>query len=164
MKKSKGFTLIELMIVVAIIGILAAIAIPNFLRFQARARQSEAKQNLGAIFTAYQAYFGDTNTFPSADIVTIAGVGYNCLSVADWEPKGRLKYSYKCIGTMPFFPEWDTGGANLWLCTNVASGASQLGFTVGACSNVDNDTFEDEWQINDLKKVSNIRDDVRRTI
>ncbi|HEX8701756.1 MAG TPA: prepilin-type N-terminal cleavage/methylation domain-containing protein [Myxococcaceae bacterium] len=46
-----GFTLIELMIVVAIIGILAAIAIPNFIRFQARARQSEVSTNLKSLFT-----------------------------------------------------------------------------------------------------------------
>jgi prepilin-type N-terminal cleavage/methylation domain-containing protein len=46
-----GFTLIELMIVVAIIGILAAIAIPNFVRFQARARQSEVSTNLKSLFT-----------------------------------------------------------------------------------------------------------------
>jgi len=51
LKGKKGFTLIELMIVVAIIGILAAIAIPNFLKFQAKSKQSEAKSNLGAIFT-----------------------------------------------------------------------------------------------------------------
>ena len=51
MKKSnKGFTLIELMIVVAIIGILAAIAIPNFMRYQLRAKASERKTNLEAIF------------------------------------------------------------------------------------------------------------------
>src|SRR3712207_9241843 len=50
-RKNRGFTLIELMIVVAIIGILAAIAIPNFIRFQARARQSEANTNLKSLFT-----------------------------------------------------------------------------------------------------------------
>jgi len=50
-RQSNGFTLIELMIVVAIIGILASIAIPSFLRLQARARQSEAATNLKSLFT-----------------------------------------------------------------------------------------------------------------
>ena len=52
LKGQKGFTLIELMIVVAIIGILAAIAIPNFLQYQMKSRQSEAKTNLQAIKTS----------------------------------------------------------------------------------------------------------------
>ena len=87
MKNKKGFMLIELMIVVAIIGILAAIAIPDFLKFQAKAKQSEAKSNLGAIFTAQVAYFGEFNTY---------GGGTRCFTDIAWGPEGGSAYSYFC--------------------------------------------------------------------
>ncbi|MBL8911167.1 MAG: prepilin-type N-terminal cleavage/methylation domain-containing protein [Archangium sp.] len=72
MKLKRGFTLVELMIVVAIIGILAAIAIPNFIRFQARSKQSEAKTNLKAVFTGQRSRFGERDRYSSA----IAEIGF----------------------------------------------------------------------------------------
>jgi type IV pilus assembly protein PilA len=62
-RKEQGFTLIELMIVVAIIGILAAIAIPNFLQYQMRSRQSEARSNLGGIRTNQTAFAGERGCY-----------------------------------------------------------------------------------------------------
>jgi len=62
-RKQEGFTLIELMIVVAIIGILAAIAIPNFLQYQMKSRQSEAKTDLQAIKTSEVAFNGERGCY-----------------------------------------------------------------------------------------------------
>ncbi|MDL1956628.1 MAG: prepilin-type N-terminal cleavage/methylation domain-containing protein, partial [Candidatus Desulfofervidus auxilii] len=62
-KKNKGFTLIELMIVVAIIAILAAIAIPQYRKFQYKAKTSEAKANIDAIKTAEESYAAETDNY-----------------------------------------------------------------------------------------------------
>src|SRR6186713_383387 len=64
MKKPAAFTLIELLIVVAIIAILAAIAVPNFLEAQTRAKVSRARADLRTVATALESYAVDENKYP----------------------------------------------------------------------------------------------------
>jgi type IV pilus assembly protein PilA len=153
LRSKKGFTLIELMIVVAIIGILAAIAIPNFLRFQAKSKQSEAKTNLGGIFTAQTAYFGEKNT-------------YGTFAHIAWAPIGQSQiYTYYsgsdgtdgAGGTADF--KAPASGQTAWAGSPTPSMTAST-FTAGAIGNVDSDGTLDIWQVNDVKALSNISDDV----
>ena len=112
---AKGFTLIELMIVIAIIGILAAIAIPNFLRYQLKAKTAEVKTNMGAIKISQTSYKAEMDGYCSVAIcpravgaltptkvawVTVAaknlptGGGAGSFEDIGFEPSGDVYYSY----------------------------------------------------------------------
>src|SRR5262245_3095123 len=75
-----GFSLIELMVVVAIIGILAAVAMPNYTRFRAKSRQAEAKSHLAGIYTANKAFMSEW------------GVYFSDLNIIGYQPDGILLY------------------------------------------------------------------------
>jgi type IV pilus assembly protein PilA len=82
-KKQSGFTLVELMIVVAIVGILSAIAIPNYQKYQAKARQTEAKIALASIHTAEKAAAIESNSYTTC----IHAIG------ANYEATGTYYYA-----------------------------------------------------------------------
>lgn len=66
MRQARGFTLVELMIVVAIAGLLASIALTGLMRVQARAKVAEARLNLRAIHVAERSYFAERETYTSS--------------------------------------------------------------------------------------------------
>ncbi len=127
-KNQKGFTLIELMIVVAIIGILAAIAIPNFISYQKKAKTSEAKTNLHAIATSQEAYKAENDVY-----LTCGAYPANATSAkVVWDPLDAAAADFKTIGFRP--------SGDVYYTYEVATdAATSTDFTADATADLDGD-------------------------
>lgn len=90
LRRQDGFTLVELMVVVAIIGLLSAVAIPNFQKYQARSKTSEAKLQLSAIYTAEASFFADYNIYS------------HCLIYMGYDPREEANSRYYTTGFNTF--------------------------------------------------------------
>jgi len=144
--RQDGFTLIELMIVVAILGILATLATAGFLSYQAKAKQAEVKTNLGAIGELALSYRTEHDTY----VTNWASIG--------WQPNMITRYRY-----------WYNGGAAVGTPTAPEAGVSYADpgsvaaidtFLAGAVGNIDNDVSTDQWFYNEGRSFINLQNDV----
>ena len=164
LKRREGFTLIELMIVVAIIGILAAIAIPNFIKFQLRSKAGESKVNLAAIRTAEESYFAEAGSYldmPATPANYVLGLKTPFHPIAlgpcpsplpawapnsqgdcwiGWSPEGDVYYSYQI----------QTGRAGAIVAANPLAGAIANEFYASGVADIDGDgnPLPNSWGVN----------------
>ena len=146
----EGFSLVELMVVVAIIGILSALAIPRFRVFQAKARQAEAKTNLSHIYTLEQSYYGDNDEY-----VQLGNTGFgNCNDDGESgsndlgfeiNPCNKARYTYSVA--------FDAAAPNLFLATATSGTGAQNRVLAGCAA-------ADTWQINQDKVLNPDADNV----
>jgi type IV pilus assembly protein PilA len=149
-----GFSLIELMVVVGIIGVLATVAIPQFSKFSSRAKQSEAKVNLGGVYTVEKAYYVEANTYNS------------CLAQLGYEASGQSRrytigfqsgHAMNAAGSISCTAgEGNTSftAAGLAVTSLPATGMTNTTFLAGAVGNVSG-KGNDQWTIDHNQNLQN---------
>jgi prepilin-type N-terminal cleavage/methylation domain-containing protein len=136
-----GFTLIELMIVVAIIGILASIAIPAYMNFATKAKRTEVKANLGGIYKAEISYFSEYSGYS------------NDFNAIGWRPVGQKMYYTYSVGGSSLGKGDPVPGT-------IAPGAGILAFSAYGWGNIDQDAFYDIWKMDETRDLSMELDDI----
>ena len=132
-RRAHGFTLIELMIVVAIIGVLAAIAIPNFLMFQLRSKAAEAKLNMASIRTAEESHFAEFGSY-------VGGCGFAPVALPNPRTQKNPWPAASMFNTLGWAPEGD-----VYYQYGVCGGGALPMYTIVANGDLDGDTVTSDY-------------------
>jgi len=154
-----GFTLIELMIVVAIIGFLSVIAVPNFFKFLAKAKRSEAYMNLGSIYTAQKAYWAEHGTYSAKLSGGSDSIGWKPQGYASGGKNEKFYYTYGfgqgAEGSHHFTGKKETSHSYL----NMTK-ADKNSFIAGAVCDIDGDGKPDIITIDHNGNITVVQDDL----
>lgn len=154
----RGFTLIELMIVVAIVAFLSMISIPNFLRFLAKAKRAEVYMNLGAIYVAQKAYWAEHGTYASA-LQGKDGIGWIPEGYKGGGAKEKFYYTYGFAqgqeGTHHVTGKLGTPASSLQ-----GTNASKDSFVASAAGDIDGDGEPDVLTVNEVNDIKIVQDDL----
>lgn len=145
----KGFTIIELMIVVAIIAFLSMVAVPTFSKFLAKAKRAEAYMNLSSIYAAQKAYWAEHGTY--SDVLSgDGGIG--------WQPEGSINYSYGFPGAQG--RNNFIGKLNTSLSGAGNAHADSQGFVAVAVGDIDGDGKPDVLTVDQNNNIVIVTDDL----
>ncbi len=156
-KEKPGFTLVELMIVVAIMAFLAAIAMPNFMRFLAKAKRAEAYMNLNSIYAAEKAYWAENGSYSPA-LSGQGGVGWKPEGYAGGGANEKFYYTYGFPGAEG--KNYFTGKLGAPVGGAGGSGTDSQGFVAMAAGDIDGDGVLDIITIDQNSNITIVQDDL----